>query len=62
HGLVLQNPTRMGYLGVILIAKHLRGEKIEARVDTGVMLATRETMDTPEIKALLEPESFQDKD
>jgi ribose transport system substrate-binding protein len=62
HGLVLQNPTRMGYIGVVLMAQHLRGEKVEPRVDTGVTLATRETMDAPEIKALLEPEFFQDKD
>lgn len=25
HGLVLQNPTRMGYLGVVQMVKHLRG-------------------------------------
>jgi ribose transport system substrate-binding protein len=62
HGLVLQNPTRMGYLGVVQMVKHLRGESIEARIDTGVTIATRETMDTPEIKALLEPEFFQDHD
>jgi ribose transport system substrate-binding protein len=61
QGLVLQNPTRMGYLGVVLMVKHLRGEKVEARIDTGVTLATRETMDTPAIKALLEPESFRDQ-
>jgi ribose transport system substrate-binding protein len=62
HGLVLQNPTRMGYLGVVLAVKHLRGETVEARIDTGVTIATGETMDTPEIKALLEPEFFQDRD
>lgn len=62
HGLVLQNPTRMGYLGVVLMVKHLKGEAIEARIDTGVTIVTRETMDTPEIKALLEPEFFQDQD
>ena len=62
HGLVLQNPTRMGYLGVVQAVKHLRGETVEARIDTGVTIATRETMDAPEIKALLEPEFFQDRD
>jgi len=62
QGLVLQNPTRMGYLGVVQMVKHLRGEPIEARVDTGVTIATRDNMDTPEIKALLEPEFFQDRD
>lgn len=62
QGLVLQNPERMGYLGVVLMVRHLRGEAVEARVDTGVTVATRETMDLPEIKALLEPGFFQDED
>ena len=56
HGLVLQNPVKMGYLGVKQMVSHLKGEKIESRVDTGVYLATRENMDKPEIKALLWPD------
>jgi len=56
HGLVLQNPMKMGYLGVKQMVSHLKGEKIESRVDTGVYLATRENMDKPEIKALLWPD------
>ena len=47
HGLILQNPVKMGYLGVAEIVRHLRGQKIPARVDTGVYLATKENMDTP---------------
>jgi len=39
HGLVLQNPMKMGYLGVKQMVSHLKGEKIESRVDTGVYLA-----------------------
>lgn len=56
HGLVLQNPMKMGYLGVKQMVLHLRGQPIESRVDTGVYLATRENMDDPEIKSLLEPD------
>ena len=56
HGLVLQNPVKMGYLGVKLMSLHLRGQTIERTIDTGVYLATREDMDTPEIKALLLPD------
>ncbi|MDH4257814.1 MAG: substrate-binding domain-containing protein [Candidatus Aminicenantes bacterium] len=56
HGLVLQNPMKMGYLGVKQMVSHLKGEKIESRVDTGVYLATRENMDKPEIKVLLWPD------
>lgn len=56
HGLILQNPVRMGYLGVTEIVKAIRGEKIPERVDTGVTLATKENMDSAEIKALLSPD------
>jgi ribose transport system substrate-binding protein len=35
---------------------HLRGEPVEKVIDTGVVLATRENMDSPEIRALLVPD------
>ena len=53
HGLVLQDPVKMGYLGVKTIIQVLRGEKVPALVDTGVKLATKENLDDPEIAALL---------
>jgi ribose transport system substrate-binding protein len=56
HGLILQNPVKMGYLGVSLMVQVLRGGTIPARVDTGVYLATRENMDTAEIRSLLSPD------
>ncbi len=46
----------MGYLGVTRMVQYLRGRTIPDRVDTGVTLVTKETMDTPEIKALLSPD------
>ena len=55
-GLVLQNPFKMGYLGVKLAAAYLRGEKIEPLVDTGVSLATPENMNDPDIEQLLSPD------
>jgi ribose transport system substrate-binding protein len=56
HGLILQNPVKMGYLGVTLLVQFLRGGTIPARVDTGVYLATRENMDQAEIRSLLSPD------
>jgi len=53
HGLVLQNPIKIGYLGVMTAVKHLRGEEVEKRIDTGVVVATPENMDNPAIKDLL---------
>jgi ribose transport system substrate-binding protein len=55
QGLVVQNPMRMGYLGVVTMVKHLQGEPVEKRVDTGVVLVTPENMEKPEIKELLYP-------
>lgn len=54
-GLVVQNPYRMGYLGVKTMVAHLRGEPVEKRIDTGVALVTRENLDDPEIQAVLQP-------
>lgn len=56
QALVIQNPMKMGYLGVKTIVASLKGEAVAKRVDTGVVLATRDNMDTPEIKQLLEPD------
>jgi ribose transport system substrate-binding protein len=56
QGLVLQNPFRMGYLGVQLMVAHLHGTRVEKRIDTGVTLVTRENMEQPVIKELLQPD------
>src|SRR5689334_1476348 len=55
QALVVQNPVLMGYLGVVTAVKHLKGEKVEKRIDTGVSLITRENMDQPAMKELLYP-------
>jgi len=56
HGLVLQDPINIGYLGVKTMVRHLKGERVERRIDTGSVVATAENMDEPEIKNLLEPD------
>lgn len=55
QGLVVQNPLRMGYLGVMSLVKHLQGEKVETRIDTGVQIITSENMEQAEMKDLLHP-------
>ena len=52
-GLVAQDPFKMGYEGVKTMVAHIRGQTVPPRVDTGVHLITRENLDTPEIKKLL---------
>ena len=55
QGLVVQNPLLMGYAGVMALVKHLQGEPVEKRIDTGVVLATPANMEEAQIKALLYP-------
>lgn len=56
HGLVVQDPVKMGLVGVRSIVAHLKKLPVEKRVDTGVTMATKETMDDPAVKALLAPD------
>lgn len=55
QGLAVQNPMLMGYDAVMTMVKHLQGEKVEPRIDTGVVLVSPENMEQPAIKELLEP-------
>jgi ribose transport system substrate-binding protein len=56
HGLILQDPVRMGDLAVRTMVTHLRDEKVEPVIDTGVYLITRENMKEPAMQALLKPD------
>jgi ribose transport system substrate-binding protein len=55
HGLVLQDPVKMGYLGVHTMVAHLRGGQVERRIDTGVRLVTAADMNEPISRELLHP-------
>jgi len=53
--LVVQDPFRMGYDGVKTALAASKGEKVEANVDTGANLITKENMTTPRSQELLNP-------
>lgn len=55
HGIVVQNPFNMGYLGVRTIVEQLLGKTVEKRIDTGVTLVTKDNLDSPETQTLLHP-------
>ena len=55
QGLVVQNPFRMGYLGVKTVVASLRGAKVEKAIDTGCGLVTQANMDQPAMADLLHP-------
>jgi ribose transport system substrate-binding protein len=54
--IVVQDPVKMGYLGVKTIVAHIHGEKVEPRIDTGVRLVTRDHMDDADVQELLHPD------
>lgn len=55
EALVVQNPMRMGYLGVTTMIEHLQGKSVPKVVDTGVYLVTRENMNEAKAQELLFP-------
>jgi ribose transport system substrate-binding protein len=55
QGLVVQDPVKMGYLGVKTLVSVLLGKPVPATIDTGVGLVTPENMNQPAIAALLNP-------
>ena len=55
QGLAIQDPFKMGYLGVVSAVQHIKGETVEKRIDTGVVMITDANMETEESQALLFP-------
>ena len=58
HGIVLQDPLKMGYEAVKAIVGHLKGETSEKRIGTGEYVATPENMQDPPMQKLLHPKQF----
>jgi ribose transport system substrate-binding protein len=55
-GFVVQDPMKIGYLGVKTLVEHLRGGNVARRIDTGSTLVTADNIDQPEIRDLLNPD------
>ena len=53
QALVAQNPYKMGYEATTTLVNHIRGQKVPARVDTGVFLISKDNLSQPEIQDLL---------
>jgi len=51
--LVVQDPYKMGYIGVKTLVDKLNGKEVPKSIDTGVELITLERLEEPRIKALL---------
>jgi len=55
QGMVVQNPMRMGYLGVKTMVAVLQGKKVEPVVDTGVGFVTQANFNSPEMADIVNP-------
>lgn len=55
--LVVQDPAGMGRAGVGLLVRHLRREQVPAVVHTELVVATKDNLATPAVRALLFPEA-----
>jgi ribose transport system substrate-binding protein len=58
HGIVLQDPVKMGHDAVITIVQYLEKKPVEKRISTGEHIATPDNVDEPEIQMLLNPQQF----
>ncbi|HVS53322.1 MAG TPA: substrate-binding domain-containing protein [Opitutaceae bacterium] len=54
-GFAVQQPFMMGYLGVQTAVAKLQGKPVDHEVDTDVKIVTKENLETPEVKKLLNP-------
>ncbi|MEJ2535922.1 MAG: substrate-binding domain-containing protein [Calditrichia bacterium] len=54
--LVIQNPFKMGYLGVHTIVAYLNKQPYKSFIDTGVTLVTLDNLQDPEIRSLVLPD------
>lgn len=58
HGIIVQDPVKMGYEAVKTLIEHIQGKPVEKRISTGETVATPENLDDPEIRNLLHPPLF----
>jgi ribose transport system substrate-binding protein len=54
-GVVVQDPFKMGYLGVQTMVSYLQGKSVELRIDTGVYMITPDKLDDPKFQEVLHP-------
>ncbi|OPZ10116.1 MAG: D-ribose-binding periplasmic protein precursor [candidate division BRC1 bacterium ADurb.BinA364] len=59
NGLTVQNPFRMGYLGVQTAVQALEGQDVEKRIDTGAVMVTPENIDDPNVREAVDPQLKQ---
>ncbi|WP_437817678.1 ABC transporter substrate-binding protein [Sorangium sp. So ce1078] len=57
EALVVQDPFNMGYVALKTMVAHLRGEKVERRIDTVARVVTKQDLDDPAVKEIVNPDT-----
>ena len=55
QGLVVQNPFKMGYTGVMTAVDAVQGKTVQKNIDTGVALVTPDKVGNPDLQEYLNP-------
>ena len=55
QALIVQNPFAIGYRGVKTAVDALAGKDVPPRIDTGIVVVTKDNLDDPEIRKILDP-------
>ena len=55
NGLVVQNPEKMGYLGVKTLVDSIQGKAVQDKIDTGATVVDASNMNNPDVAKLLAP-------
>jgi len=55
NGLVVQNPEKMGYLGVKILVDSIQGKPVQDKIDTGATVVDAQNMSKPDVAKLLAP-------
>lgn len=53
QALIVQDPYKMGYSGVMAVVKAKLGQTVPRLIDTGVTVVTADNVDSPQVQALL---------
>ena len=55
QGLVVQNPFKMGYTGVMTVVDAIQRKPVQKNIDTGVALVTPDNVNSPDLSEYLNP-------
>jgi ribose transport system substrate-binding protein len=55
QAMIVQNPYKMGYLGIQTIVDIINGKSVPKQIDTGATVVTKDNLNNPDVQKLLYP-------